>query len=466
MKMFDEYNTEPSSAVWEKISHRLDSRRRRKRILLFLSSFIIAALTGYVIFQSYESKTEYLSGTQKSSNTQNELSETNSPKNKLQGNSKSETNLTAEKSIDNRTSELNSVKTDAKADALPGKGRNKSNLITEPVSGSVPVTLSSKILNKRSNQTENVVPAKTAITTTNEFGISTPFSDGASNKELSLLSSISPELPVTGSIIPFKEFIFPVEFSKNVLRWTVGIFAGITNNYHRQEFINEQEQSDYNQIEKNIQRAEYLFRISYDISGRLKLSSGVGYYSTGGTHSLSKVVLKDQQIKTYLISSPGGDIIMPGNEFDQLILGNDSSLFPSYAVVSVIPDTVRYVNTEMLQEYSYIRIPVSLSYSLLRSKIYLSPGAGLSVSMLNSSNTFIRDNRLAYNPVASKTIMSLEMFIEAGISFSKNWSFSVLPAYRHDIKSINHSDVVKWYNSSLSISGGITYRIPSIRNSK
>jgi|GEM_PF-3068836 len=167
-------------------------------------------------------------------------------------------------------------------------------------------------------------------------------------------------------------------------------------------------------------------RISYPISKRLSIVSGLGYLGFSST-------------------------------FEDKYYYGDVSEFYNINMPEISDKSIKDID----QDFAYLELPVLLKYSIIdrRISMYMSAGVGLDYLISNSSKIYFNDN--TSEKTSSKSLKDLTScgLISIGVStpIYKAFSINIEGQYRYFFNSISKNKVLETKQSMPGLSFGLSY---------
>ena len=457
---FEKFEIEPSPEVWNRIEKNLPNGRKRKWFIFWFGSAII--VSGIVVMTLTGNHTETRNEAvlqQPAAGRSHELSR--------EKNSITEETTPADQNYRKIPSTDNPVRSEPLSEPLPvaaiDKSKSGSMRQQEPkrrVNSAIPST-GHKPINTNSNSVQEATTFSTMPDQPSKF---------KENNRDRVNSEIALSLPKKYNLLSQKlvenEKIITRNNTDNsnckvLTRWSVFAAGGIFySSISESQSLEETGGKTIMGLTNPIGAAGF----SYDVSSKFMISAGVRYAKLGHEQDASnKVILngppQDPNV-TYSIITANGDVTGNGITFNNALFNTpDSVLFPVVNTASLNEETLKTVNFRLRREFTYIEIPVSITYRPFGSRI--SPHASLFVNtgFLNGYSVFVNDNRLAYEYESGLSDIYISAGIAAGAEFSLSRSIGIFMDgfYQQSLNSIT-SGTKKYKPFGFGGEAGIRYR--------
>ena len=258
------------------------------------------------------------------------------------------------------------------------------------------------------------------------------------------------------------------EQKEKINRWSVTAMASPT--YYLRMEMNNNELS--NQISSSEQsRISYSGGVSfaYKISKKLSIQSGL-YYSSignevGGINSFAGFREYDYTKGDHnfeVLTSSGtiytenADIFLLDNSGNRVLTRYTNDVFdPTKANLS-------YINNSLLQNFSYIEMPVILRYKLIDKSVDFNLIGGLSYNLLvnNSVHTVIDGSKYTIGKTAGLNSFMVSSSMGMGIeySLSEKFSLNLEPTFRYYLSPFGEMAGLRIHPYSFGVFSGLSYK--------
>jgi len=224
-------------------------------------------------------------------------------------------------------------------------------------------------------------------------------------------------------------------------------YPGSSEDYYEPAF--------YRSSEKLIPSLTFGANLAYSLSDRWSLLSGVFYLNQKNEIQNFQVFENSARTKSRFstnssmgnIQISNSDVIYKEAEFiNQLDIGLYSN--------------VSNYNSNLIQQFEYIEIPLLISYKLINSRWTISLLTGFNTGFLIGNSVYLKDYR-SEKVGSTEDINTLSFKSVFGISFeyplSKRLFLNVSPTYKYQMNSINKTRVNNYHLQFFDIKTGISY---------
>lgn len=194
---------------------------------------------------------------------------------------------------------------------------------------------------------------------------------------------------------------------------------------------------------------------SYHLSDRWSLLSGVYYLNQKNEIQNFYVVENTAATKSeFSTNSSFGNINISNNDllYDNAEFTNQFEL-NSYSNISNF-------NSDLIQQFEFIEIPLLISYKLIRNKLRISLVGGFNTGFIIGNSVYIK-NYESEKIGKTENINSISFKSVLGFSFeyplSKRLFLTIAPTYKYQLNSLNKLSVKSSHLKFLDIKTGISY---------
>ncbi len=268
---------------------------------------------------------------------------------------------------------------------------------------------------------------------------------------------------INSSFLPLNENLKPAE------RWSVSALASPTYNSSfntgKNELMNQLLATEQPMVSYSGGVA-----LTYKINKRFSIQSGIFYSSVGqevgGINSFGGFQKYDNTkgsrnfevlTSSGLVYTKNADVFLSSDGPVERVLTefNNDVFDPEKA-------SLNHLNDNLLQNFSYLELPVLLRYKLVDRTIDLNLIGGVSYNMLvnNSVYTMVDGNKYFVGETEGLNLFSLSSSIGMGMeySFSKNLSLNLEPTLRYYLNPFNQVSAPGTHLYSFGLFSGISYK--------
>lgn len=458
-KLFEDYEVDPSPAVWERISMQLDNKKQRKAWLIPILSLLIAGTLGGSMTLYYYTSPKITSNTtapelqitnnfSSTNNTHNIPDKITSDQHTNPTNAKLESN----KPISTRITNTNSSIIE-----------NRIILVDNPKNSGEPIA---------NTQTNKLSEQNFITTVADKYQFSKSSSSLAAEK-INLLALKQIYLDDKTSDFILSERSKPEKLGKSpvITRWELSTFFGISNSFRSISTSGQNRNNPENisipESEKSINAYNYGMELSYNISPKIQLFTGVGRNLIGQEKIRSFIYLKEKNIfnsseNVYAISTSSGELKVNADEFDYAYFQHqDSSLISYRPASSIVLDTSTTRDFNLVHSIEILTIPVGLTLEPLKSRI--SPVIGIYFAANYSMNEklYIKGTEVAHTDAGLIKKWSLSAGARLGIKYqiSSRLAFGLFGQYWKGIGNWSKEQENTWVPYAGSLGCGLHYRL-------
>jgi hypothetical protein len=425
---FENFEMEPSAEVWKRIEEAIPPLKKKRRFLFWLFPLILI-ITGTFLLSNKSVK--YFNGN-------------NYVKNR--------SDLISSDKRDNNFHTRTSV---------ASYGRMISNRAGNSLNNEKSIHTSS-VIYKNINAVKTNNKSSIAVDTT----LNNYYEEKAYKQETELTSL--KELEYYPSAFEKENKLIERQFSDAAIhslsRWSVFTTIGASTSESAKS-IQTTNETGGNDV-RNVPELFLIAGVKYDVSSRIKLSTGISLIAFGQQSNDSIEIYNDGNAgdpgNTYSFNTPLESVSGLASEFNNVFFGSpDSSLYKSNTVGPVTNSpAVKKVYVNLKQELKYIEMPFTILYKFRENK--LTPYAGLlfSAGYLMKSEIYLNGERLHYQYKNKPSDFIFSAGITAGfdVSVNRRLYFSVNGFFKKAYTAV-FSSGESWKPFSAGIGGGIGYRL-------
>jgi len=252
-------------------------------------------------------------------------------------------------------------------------------------------------------------------------------------------------------------------------RWSVSAIASPT--YYSQ-FSSSGNELARQVIESDHTRASYTggVGLSYKISGRFSIQSGL-YYSSlgqevGGVNAYSGFQQYDNSKgdHNFEVITAAGTVYTSNSDLflNSYNLPARVQTYYSNDVFDPVKANLTYVSSTIYQDMSFLELPVILRYKIVESKVDLNLIGGMSYNFLINNSVYAEKDGIRY-PVGTTeglNTVSLSSSLGMGMEYnlSENLSLNLEPTFRYYLNPFNSGKTSGFHPYSLGIFSGLSYK--------
>ena len=417
-KTFENFEVEPSPAVWQRIEARLPVKKRRRWLLgWILPGLLIGGLvTGYIAWNGI---------------TKNSIAHNEFPAPSFIAERKSDN----QQSVEMGNAGIQSQTNDPIAQPVRIPPRKNTNMLTKDRK-----KISSE--NTNSIQTTNQSPVAENTTINN---------DPADNPAMALAGS------ETYVLLEPRKSSFDISDSRRAIadrdksdyvrpsysRWSVYAGFGFTISASSSE---SNIASDILSSDKAVSSTMLEGGVSYEVSPKIRISLGARRIVTGN-EGMAKIAVISRGTPTdpntiYSLQTTSGDLSGPSTVFNQAYFGTiDTTLFIGVSITGTPQESSTEITVKMRREFTYVEVPLAVMLKLREGKLTPSVGALFSVGRLTDHREFINGQRLKYEYENGLAKMNYSLGIAAGLDLSLGrLGFYLGGFYQKGLKSVTSGE--------------------------
>jgi hypothetical protein len=268
------------------------------------------------------------------------------------------------------------------------------------------------------------------------------------------------EIPATQQYIPF---IDPV---KNVERWSIAAMASPT--YYSQFSSNGSKQ--LSSSEQPLVSYSGGLAVSYKINKRFSVQTGLYYSSLGqrvdGVSSFSgfRPFSNTKGDHNFEVLTTSGSVYTTNGDIFLAGTGPDEKIRTAYTndVFDPKKASLSYLSNSLIQNFSYLELPVVLKYKLIDRTIDFNLIGGLSYSLLvnNSAYAKVDGNKYSVGDTKGLNPLTLSSSLGMGMEYnvSKKISLSFEPTFKYYLNPFNTVSGTNGHPYFFGVYSGFSYR--------
>jgi hypothetical protein len=285
------------------------------------------------------------------------------------------------------------------------------------------------------------------------------------------LKSMNSSIKNSFNIKEYEQQYFPDNNSiKSTDRWSIAAMASPTY-YSRFNSGNDEFSKQLMASEQPLVSYSGGVALSYKVNKRLSIQSGL-YYSTVGEQV--------DDINSFIGFETYGKAKGAGPNFEVLtsngnVHTNNADIFLSSSgpVEKVLTNftndvfdpkkaNLQYLNNSLLQNFSYLELPIVLRYKLIDKKIDFNIIGGMSYNMLvgNSVYTLIEGSKYPIGDTEGLKLLTVSSSLGMGMeyNFSDKLSLNLEPTFKYFFGTFNRREGSTTPPHSFGIFSGVTYK--------
>jgi len=266
-----------------------------------------------------------------------------------------------------------------------------------------------------------------------------------------------------------ESFLPPVEDVKVTDRWSIAALASPTY-YSRFNSGNDEVLDQLLASEQPIVSYTGGVAFSYKINKRFSIQSGLFYSSigqeVGGISSYGgfQNYNESKGDPSFEVMTTRGTIYTNNPDVFLRADGPDERIMTNYTSDVFNPEkaSLQYINDNLLQNFSYLELPLILRYKLIDKMIDFNLIGGVSYNMLvnNSVYTLADGGKQSIGKTDGLNLFSLSSSFGMGMeyNFSENLSLNLEPTFRYYLNPFNQLSVSGTHPYSFGIFSGVSYK--------
>jgi hypothetical protein len=209
--------------------------------------------------------------------------------------------------------------------------------------------------------------------------------------------------------------------------------------------------------------------VAYKINKRLSIQTGLFYASLGqhidGINSFAgfqQYSLTKGGPNFELATSSGMMVTKNADVF--LLADGNQRLFTQYTsdVFDPVKASLRYLDNSIIQNFSYLQMPVMLRYKLVDRNLALNLIGGIASDVLVSNSAFAHEGGSKYRIGETEGLNTLAFSSSLGMGFEYNFSrkisLNLEPTFRYFINPFHSALGTKVYPYSFGVFSGFSYK--------
>jgi hypothetical protein len=209
--------------------------------------------------------------------------------------------------------------------------------------------------------------------------------------------------------------------------------------------------------------------VAYKINRRLSIQTGLFYASLGqhieGINSFAGFQQYSQAKggHNFELATASGTLVT-NNADVFLIADGNQRLYTQYTrdVFDPVKADLRYVDNSIIQNFSYLQMPVMLRYKLVDRNLGLNLIGGIASDVLVGNTAFAHEGGSKYRIGETEGLNTLAFSSSLGMGFEYNFSQKVSlnlePTFRYFINPFNSAPGTKMYPYSFGVFSGFSYK--------
>ena len=325
-----------------------------------------------------------------------------------------------------------------------------------------------KVISENNNEAKNLMnisPESISLQETKSLQVS--FTDQSSGPVLATLNkSQKNTFRISNPDLQYSLVNSP---EKVVERWSVAAMASPTYYYHFN--------SGGNEITKQLMSSEQPMisysggvAFSYKISKRVSVQSGLYYASLGqvvdgiNTYAGFQKYGYTKGDHNFEVLTTNGTVFTRNSDVFLSATGTVARINTNYTSDVFDPNkaNLRYINSTISQNFSYLELPVLVRYKIIDKTIDLNLIGGVSYNLLvnNSVYTMVNGSKYTIGETEKLNPLSISSTLGMGMeyNFSEKLSLNVEPTLRYYLNPISGSTGINVHPYSFGIFSGFSYK--------
>jgi hypothetical protein len=209
--------------------------------------------------------------------------------------------------------------------------------------------------------------------------------------------------------------------------------------------------------------------VAYRINRRLSIQTGLFYASLGqhieGINSFAGFQQYSQTKggHNFELATSSGTLVT-NNADVFLIADGNQRLYTQYTrdVFDPVKADLRYVDNSIIQNFSYLQMPVMLRYKLVDRNLALNLIGGIASDVLVGNSAFAHEGGSKYRIGETEGLNTLAFSSSLGMGFEYNFSqkisLNLEPTFRYFINPFHSAPGTKIYPYSFGVFSGFSYK--------
>jgi hypothetical protein len=244
--------------------------------------------------------------------------------------------------------------------------------------------------------------------------------------------------------------------------WKIGLAYSSTyastNTSPTQEYIlspNTSRSQKQNVVEKRNPTFTIGINIAYVLNKRFSIQSGVYYQKQQNEIQNSSFINTESDMEASFFKSKSGNIKINNNReiFDKSGVNNLLNSDNNFATAKV--------NSNLYQNFSFLEIPLILSYKLIDAKYSISLQTGIHTGFVVDNSVYLK-NFDTDKIGTTENINSVIFRSVFGLSFeyplSKRFYFNFSPSYKYQLNNLNNTSIENSKYNFIDIKTGISFK--------
>jgi hypothetical protein len=209
--------------------------------------------------------------------------------------------------------------------------------------------------------------------------------------------------------------------------------------------------------------------VAYRINRRLSIQTGLFYASFGqhldGINSFAGFQQYSQAKGGHNFELPTASGMLVTNNADVfLIAEGNQRIYTQYTrdVFDPVKADLRFVDNSIIQNFSYLQMPVMLRYKLVDRNLDLNLIGGIASDVLVGNSAFAHEGGSKYRIGETEGLNTIAFSSSLGMGFEYNFtqkiSLNLEPTFRYFINPFNSSTGMKVYPYSFGVFSGFSYK--------
>jgi hypothetical protein len=266
-----------------------------------------------------------------------------------------------------------------------------------------------------------------------------------------------------------QQYIPESSIPNNTEKWSIGAMASPT---YYSTFS-----SGKNGISHQIANAEQSLisysggvSLSYKLNKRLSVQTGLYYSSLGqeidGINSFGGFQKYDytKGDHNFAVLTTSGTIFTNNADVFLISTSPDQRILTAYTNDVFDPNkaNLEYINNTLIQNFSFLELPVVLRYKIVDKAVDINLIGGLSYNMMvnNSVYTMVDGGKYSVGTTEGLNMLNVSSSLGMGMeySFSKKLSFNLEPTFRYYLNPFNEFNGSTTHPYSFGVFSGISYK--------
>jgi hypothetical protein len=265
---------------------------------------------------------------------------------------------------------------------------------------------------------------------------------------------------------PVPEFS-PDEKPVQANRWSIAAMASPT---YYSGFETGKSETSFTNSEKSLLSYSGGFAVSYKISKRLSVQTGI-YYASHGQRidNISSFggfgkYFDTKGASNFEVMTSSGIVHTSNPDVFLIDKGPENRVLTAYTNDVFDPNKANldYLGGSIIQNFNYLQMPVMLRYKIIDKNLDVNVIGGISYDFLLNNNVFARTQSGKYDVGKTEGMNSLAFSSSLGMgmeySLSKKISLNLEPTFRYFLNPMKQMSVATIHPYSFGIFSGFSYR--------